>query len=182
MESKNVNYLILGFVFLIIGVALITTIASEILNKTDKVVIVDEVADMSGCMVPAGGAMLFSVDETSAACNLTVTNAPTGWKVTDCPLTSISFGNVTLDWTSGTDYEAVPTSGVIALKNTTATQFGYANSTRADYTYCADDYLNSSWGRSILLTVPGFFALGILGVALWLFYSVFRNLGIIGKQ
>lgn len=179
MESKNVNYLVMAFVFLIIGVALIGTVASEVNSKASKTLVYDEADDLSGCMVAVGGSMLFSVNESSADCNISVTNAPSGWKSDDCPLTGVAFGNATLDWTSGTDYQVVPATGVIALKNTTATQQGYANSTVADYAYCADGYLNSSWGRSVLLTLPGFFALALLGVSLWLFYTVFRNTGII---
>ncbi len=179
MESKNVNYLVLAFVFLIIGVALIGTISSEITNKTDKVVIVDESNDLTGCIVPIGGDLLFGVDDTAAACNITVTNAPTGWKKSECPLTSVTVGNATLDFTDGTDYELVESTGLIALKNTTITSNSSINTTLVDYTYCADDYLNSSWGRSVLLTVPGFFALALLGIALWLFYAVFRNIGLL---
>ena len=179
MESKNVNYLVMAFVFLIVGVALIGTVASEVNSKAAKTLVYDEADDMSACMVDLGGSIGFSVNESASACNLTVTNAPSGWKSDDCPLTGVALGNATLDWTSGTDYQVVTTTGVIALKNTTATQNGYANSTQVDYAYCADGYLNSSWGRSVLLTLPGFFALALLGVSLWLFYTVFRNTGII---
>ncbi len=181
MENKNVNYLVLAFVFLIIGVALIGTIASEINNRTDKVVIVDESKDLTGCVVAIGGDLLFGVDETAAACNITVTNAPTSWKIAECPLTSVTVGNASLDFTDGTEYNLLASSGVIQMLNVTATQKGYVNTTLVDYTYCADDYLNSGWGRSVLLTVPGFFALALLGVALWLFYAVFRSANLLNK-
>jgi len=179
MENKNVNYLVMAFLFLIIGVALIGSVASSINSRTDKTVVVNESHDLTGCVVPLGGTLLFGVNESLAACNITVTNAPTDWKVTDCPLTSVTVGNATLDFTDGTEYNLLASSGVIQMLNITATQFGYVNTTLVDYTYCADDYLNSGWGRSVLLTIPGFFALALLGVALWLFYSVFKNTGLI---
>ena len=180
MESKNVNYLVMAFVFLIIGIALIGTIASEITNKTDKVVIVDESKDLTSCVVAIGGDFLFGVNESLAACNITVTNLPTGWKIAECPLTSVTVGNATLDFTDGTEYNnLLASAGVIQMLNVTTTQKGYVNTTLVDYTYCADDYLNSSWGRSVLLTVPGFFALALLGVALWMFYAVFRSIGLL---
>ncbi len=182
MENKDINYLVLGFVFLIIGIALIGSIAGEVNKRVDKLTVVDESNDLTGCVVPIGGTLLFGVDESAAACNITVTNLPTGWKVVDCPLTSVVVGNATLDFTDGTEYNNLLASvGVIQMLNVTTTQFGYVNTTLVDYTYCADDYLNTSWGRSVLVTVPGFFALALLGVALWLFYAVFRSANLLNK-
>lgn len=178
MESKNINYLIMAFVFLIVGVALIGSIATNVNASTDKSVAVDESHDISGCLAPVGGDLLFTINESNSACNITVTNAPTDWKTQDCPLTSVTVGNSTLDFTLATDYEVFASSGVIRMINSTATQFGYSNTTLVDYTYCGDDYLNSTWGRSVLTTLPGFFALALLGVALWLFYMVFRSTNI----
>ena len=56
-----------------------------------------------------------------------------------------------------------------------------SNLTNVGYTYCGDDYMNIAWGRSILNLVAGFFALGILGVGIGLFYSIAKDAGIIGK-
>jgi len=179
MENKNVNYLVMAFVFLIIGVALIGSIAAQVNAKTDKTVVVEESHDLTGCVVPIGGDLLFGVDESAAACKITVTNAPTNWKVADCPLTSVTVGNASLDFTDGTEYNLLASSGVVQMLNVTATQFGYVNTTLVSYTYCGDDYINSSWGRSVLLTVPGFFALALLGVALWMFYMVFASTGLL---
>ncbi len=183
MENKNVNYLVLGFVFLIIGIALIGTIASEVNNKVDRTVVVDESNDLSAnlCVVGIGGTLSTGLDESVVGCNITVTNYPTDWKVSDCPLTDVVVGNSTLDFTEGTDYNLFASRGMIQMLNTSISQLGYANTTVVDYTYCADDYLNTSWGRSVLVTVPGFFALALLSVALWLFYAVFRNSNLLNK-
>jgi hypothetical protein len=37
----------------------------------------------------------------------------------------------------------------------------------------------SSWGASVLLMVPGFFALGILGIGIAITYSSLRQAGIV---
>jgi len=40
-------------------------------------------------------------------------------------------------------------------------------------------YLSSSWGASVLRMVPGFFALGILGIGIAVTYSSLRQAGIV---
>jgi len=171
MESgKNVNYIVLAFVFLIIGVALIGQVAINTENATDKTTVVDEAIDLSGVVLNP----LEQVNESAS--NFTVTFPPTGWKVTECALTSVGYGNSTGDYTLDTDYELYPAQGIIHVLNTTTTaSINGGNNTLIDYTYCPDDYLNSSWGRTVLDLIPGFFALALLGVALWLFYMVFRE-------
>ena len=69
------------------------------------------------------------------------------------------------------------------MLNTTDTNAtGLGEDVILGYTFCPDDYLNSTWGRSVLATVPGFFALALLGVALWMFYAVFRNVGLMSSN
>ena len=40
-------------------------------------------------------------------------------------------------------------------------------------------YLTSSWGATVLKMVPGFFALGILGIGIAVTYSSLRQAGIV---
>ena len=181
MESKNINFIVMAFVFLIIGSVLIGSVASNVNDRTDKTIVYDETFDLSaaGCI----GGIGQDINESTSACNITVANVPTSWKTEDCPLTSVVVENTTAGTytalTSGTDYNLFAVTGIIQMLNTTSTDNADFNTTYVGYTYCADDYLNSTWGRSVLNTTVGFFALALLGVALWLFYSVFRNLGII---
>ncbi len=170
-SSKNINYIVLAFVFLIIGSVLIGQVATNTNARTDKVVLAGESFDLAalGCIANRS-----EVNESNSACNVTVTNAPSSWKVLDCPLTSVTVRNSTTDFTLSTDYNLFASSGLVQMLNSTGT-VGFANTTLVDYTYCADDYLNSTFGRTTLNLVPGFFALALLGVALWLFYAVFRE-------
>lgn len=174
-SSKNANYLVLAFVFLIVGVALLGSVATSTNERTSKTDVTGESFDLValGCVVATldGG----QVNESSTNCNITVTYPPTSWKVQDCPLASVTVRNSTTDFTATTDYNLFEVSGVVQMLNTTDTQEGFANTTLGDYTYCTDDYLNSTWGRAVLNTVPGFFALALLGVSLWLFYAVFKD-------
>ena len=184
MEQKNINYLILAFVFLIIGVALIGSIATNINATVDKLDVNYESHDISAAMYN-DSASGWQVNESLAASYFTVTNYPAGWKVVDCPLITVTVENSS-DGTYtaailDTDYTLVESTGVIHVLNTTTTDEEDFNTTYVSYTYCADDYLNSSWGRAVLTTVPGFFALALLGVALWLFYNVFSSVGLIKR-
>jgi len=43
----------------------------------------------------------------------------------------------------------------------------------------SDMYNSSTWGASVLLMVPGFFALGILGIGIAVTYSSLRQAGIV---
>ena len=174
-SSKNANYLILAFVFLIIGVALLGSVATSTNERTSKTDVTGESTDLEalGCIWATSNDG--QVNESNALCNITVTYPPTNWKVQDCPLTSVTVRNSTTDFTAATDYNLFAASGVVQMLNTSDTHTGFANTTLVDYTYCTDDYLNSTWGRAVLNTVPGFFALALLGVSLWLFYAVFRD-------
>ena len=177
MESKNVNYLVMAFVFLIIGIALIGSIATQVNAQTDKTVVTNEVIDIGSARMGLSGYGSINLSVS----NFTVANVPTDWKPSDCPVVFSTFSNGTYDLILNTDYEVFGDEGKIFVLNTSATNGSLSNTTYISYTYCADDYLNSSWGRSVLVTVPGFFALALLGVALWMFYMVFASTGLLKK-
>lgn len=172
----------MAFVFLIVGVALIGTIASSVNDVTDKRTVYDESVSIASAKVYPG-AVQGQVNESIS--NFTLANYPTDWKKVDCPLAVDSVENTTdglYTLILGTDYELFNTEGIIRYLNVTTTNGTMGNNTYVTYTYCADGYINSSWGRSVLVTVPGFFALALLGVSLWLFYAVFRSTNLINKK
>ena len=60
------------------------------------------------------------------------------------------------------------------------------NATGSTCTYAVDSaaercslYLASSWGATVLKLVPGFFALGIMGIGVAVTYSSLRQAGIV---
>lgn len=165
--------LILGFFTLILGVSLIVPMTSNSNIVTTKLTVANE----ANAFTPV------SVNEINETEVHTMTNNPTSWKVNDCPLTSVSIKNASggTALTETTDYVLDASTGTFTLVNNTNTvaMIGADNNTYVDYSYCGDDYLNLSWGRSMLNLIGGFFALAILGVSLRLFYSVGKETGII---
>ncbi len=160
MEKTNTMQLLIGsFVVLVLAIAFLTSIADQTNNVTTKTNVADETYNLStSCYV--GG----EVNESNSACNITVTNYPTSWRVEDCPLTSVVVSNATgTALTLDTDYSLFTSSGVVQMLNTTTTNStGLGNNALVDYTYCGDNYMNSSWGRNILGVNVGVFALAIL--------------------
>ena len=165
--------LILAFVTLLLGVVFVGVVATQGLVVTDKDVVSNE-------------AQTYTLNTTGTGINVsethTVTNAPTGWKTTDCPLTSVSIKNVSGGdaLTEDTDYTLTDSAGTWVFIDTDATDAMNASSTAyVDYTYCGDDYLNLGWGRTMINLVGGFFAIAVLLVSIGLFFSVAKDTGML---
>lgn len=172
MEANTPKMLIAAFVTLILAVSLIIVIASEEQKYTTLTQIENEAVDISS-------ARISGTDNINVSVTFTLAQAPTGWKSsdTDCNIVADAYGNSSTDFTVTTDY-TVSTAGVLTLVNSTALRES-PNSTLIDYKYCGNDYLAEGWNRTVLNNVPGFFALGLLGVALSLFYLIMRKEGLI---
>jgi len=78
----------------------------------------------------------------------------------------------------------------VSLIGPMATQVGNAasttNATGSTCTYAVDSadtncalYLSASWGSTVLKMVPGFFALGILGIGIAVTYGSLRDAGVV---
>ena len=168
--------LILAFVTLLLGAVLIGTVASEGLNKTDKLQEVDEYFDMSLATNATPG-------EVNTSYAFTVAYSPSGWKSTDCPLSSYTLANGTggvTELTETTDYVLTTTTGDVSFKQTDEVNqtFSSDNASYITYTYCGDDYMNLQWGRTAINLVAGFFALAVLLISVGLFFSVAKDFGI----
>ena len=174
MENKSMGMLLGAFVMLIIGVSLVTVVAGQSNLVAEKTVVYQESHDLSSCMTPIGGDLEF--DPTD--CSYLVTNYPTSWKIEDCPLTSVTVGNGTMDFTLTTDYTVDAATGNVTIVNSTSTQIGYSNTTYVDYTYCGADYVNSSFGRTALDITIGLFAIALLLGAVGMFYAVMKQEGL----
>lgn len=179
MEKDNtVKVLITFAVFFILGAVLIAVIADQTIETTQKTSVSDESYNLTalGCM--QGGQVNGSTD---ANCNITVTYAPTGWKLedTDCALSSVSVTNYTgTALTLDTDYTLDSTTGLIAMLNTTSTEataLGGGGVVKVDYAYCGEGYLAESWGRSVLNVNVGLFAIVLLLGGAAVVYLLFGN-------
>lgn len=113
----------------------------------------------------------------------TISQVPTGWKVDQCPITSINLYNTTTPvaaalLTLNADYKYAPVTGKINLTGSAVNNFSTSYSYSAIYGYCGDDYI-IGWGGTVLLLIPGFFALAILIFSVGMFYSIAKDTGII---
>lgn len=184
-ERNSAILIIIAFFTLILGVSLLTAIASQEQAVVSKTSTANETVNFRTCR---GEDILIN----DTGCNLTLTNAPTGWKLLDtddpCPLTSLVMRNCTADTlTVSTDYIITLGTGIVELRNTSDVTCGgldvtlpLGNNTFVDYKYCPDDYLTQSWQRSLLDVVVGFFAIALMVISVGLFYSIARREGIIG--
>lgn len=188
MNNNATSKLILAFVVLIVGLALIGSVANNTNSVTDKTGVSAETLDISSARLGTGSCPM-SIDPTVA---LSLTNSPTGWKTADCPITNFVMLNQTGETaTVTTDYVLFASNGTLLLKNTTAwvlpncsatgTGTETSNTTILSYIYCQDEYVNIAWGRTILDLVAGFFALALLGISVGLFYGVAKDAGIVGR-
>jgi len=189
VEKSSAALLIIGFFTLILGVALLTTIAEQEQVLVSKTQVLNESFHFYNCRTENENP---TINETAPTCNRTFTNAPAGWKLTGddaCPLTHIVVRNCTADvLTITTDYLTDTTRGILMLVNTSDTTCGTVtgnnhdqeNYTYMDYRYCPDNYLTQAWTRSVMDVVVGFFAIALLLVSVGIFYAIMKKEGIIG--
>jgi hypothetical protein len=178
-ELGVANKLILAFVTLLVGVILIGSIASEGLDKTTFASALDESHILSPTIIT--GRNNTDINETIT---YTLTYAPSGWKAGgECPITSFVITNSSgFELTETTDYVVDLDAGTWVFVNSAGlndTIDVATNQTLVDYNYCADDYLNLGWGRTVVNMVAGFFAIALLLTSVGLFYSVAKDTGMI---
>ena len=175
MAEKNttITILVSAAVFLILAVALISSIVSETQNKTTLIGVTNESLDVSSARLLTAG----EENDINESTNFTLTHANTGWKIdpSECVITldNLMF-NVSTAAALTTDY-IVSDDGIVTLVNSTGWKANPLNASYVSYDYCPDEYLNSSWGRTILNLTPGFIALAILIIAVLTAYQLLRK-------
>ena len=176
VQDKTTSAIILMAVTFFLAIAFLNSISTQVLEHTQKAVASGETTNLSVfCYTPAG-----QVNESNLNCNITVKNAPSGWKIENDDCNAI--GNVVVTNATGsvltlnTDYRLYATQGLIQMLNTTATNStNLGENVIISYDYCGDGYVTSSWGRSLLNTTTGFFALGILLAIVGLVYILYNK-------
>jgi len=175
---STIQKLLLAFITLIIGLVLVGSIAVSSNGLTTMTSVTDE----EGTMTAAGGPPQWDGTSINESYEYTITNAPTSWKVLDCPITNFAITNSSgTAWTVTTDYVFTASTGTYTLVDTDVTNQTSQtdNQTLVSYSYCGDDFLNSTWQRSIMNLIPGFFALALLIFSVGMFFSVAKDAGII---
>ena len=160
-KDNTITVLLSIFVVVLLAVSFAISIAQTSSQNTVLSKVTDESFNLEtlGCYTADG-----EVNESSSTCALTVTYAPTGWRSQECPLTSVVVTNNTgTALTLDTDYQLSASTGVVTMLNTTDTNAtNLVNVVKVDYTYCGDNYVSTSWARTILNTNTGLYALAIL--------------------
>ena len=178
MSLGNTSKLLVAFITLLIGIVLVGSIASEGLGKTTKLVALNETHNVLPTILTGR-----NTTDINSTIVYTLTNAPTTWKTADCPITNFVMRNQSgTAFTVTTDYVLTASAGTFVFVNNAAlnNSIGFnTNNTYVDYTYCGDDYMNLTWGRTSINLVPGFFAIALLLISLGLFYSVAKDTGVI---
>jgi hypothetical protein len=170
--------LVIAFVSLIVGIVLITQVASEG-SKVTSLSTITETFNLAPARLAAG-----AINETYYFYPTYLANS--GWRaddVADCsvfPLVVKNATGATLDnngCASAGEYTYV-TDVRLNFCNTLSVNNSASNSTTVTYRYCPDGYLTSSWQRTITNLVPGFIALALMAVAVGLFYSIAKETGL----
>lgn len=175
MEKSSVTMLIGAFLAIIVGVSLISVVAQEGNDITNTINISGESVDYTDARIGAG------TGEINTTKEFYITNVPTGWRITGCPVTNLVLYNDSSSLTLTADYTFTASTGEIIFNNTANvnTSDSFDNTTTATYVYCDSEYLTQGWNRTIIDLVPGFFALALMGVGIGLFYGVMRKEGIL---
>ena len=157
-------------------IALIGVLSTKVNTSTSLTTVTNETFDISVFK------NLVNVSDinTTYTKNLTNVYETTDWQYNDCPMavTSLAMDNgtlavVTTNYIVGTNGEINLTSSALWWTQT------MNNETLITYTYCADEYLDTQWNRTVIRIIPGFFAIALLMASLALFYSVAKETGII---
>jgi len=163
-KAQTLGVILMLFIGIIVGLVLVQPIFDEQDSMTQRQTITDEAIDISAARLTSN-----NINESY---EFEVAQAPSGWKSTHCPLTSVTYGNSSEDFTVTTDYIITSATGNFTLVNSTAL-IDSDNDTLIDYTYCMDGYNVNSSSRTVagligLFAVLGLMAFVLLGIKQWI--------------
>ena len=188
--EKSLGIIISVAVAILIGVILVTIIAEQTITKTKTASYTDTVnlAPLRG----ANGEYNYTLAESNKLYADKILSHSAGavpWKsqTSDCAITTVTIKNSTGSIaSSANDYTWVEDGnggiGWLRVKNSTyGPTLGASSSNTATITYttCPNEYVASSWGRTVLDLVPGFFVLAILLGAAFVIFYILKQEGIV---
>ena len=173
-----IQKLMMAFVTLIIGIVLLGVVSIESADVTSKDIAQNETVDLVNYKNLANVSQI----NTTYVIPLDNAYATTDWQSDDggCDfvVNLFALANAT-PVVDGTDYNITSDGGLSLFDSAMWHTETMSNSTYITYTYCEDEYMTLSWGRSVMVLIPGFFAIALLMVSLALFYSIARETGVI---
>jgi len=165
--------IILAAVLMLFGAVIVGVVADASYGTTIKSTATSEVHNVLPTY--ATGRNTTDINPTIT---YTLTNAGTTYG-SDCPITNFALKNSSgVAFTDTTDYVADLNAGTYTLVNSAhavATLPMANNNTYATYNYCGPNYINSSWGSSIMNMLGGFMALLLFGAAVGIMYSIYKD-------
>jgi len=161
MDGKDVTVgtILILFIGIIVALAILPEIATQGGIMTTKSNVINETVDLSTAWTENG----YNANTSET---FTLANAPSGWKITGCPLTTFTFANASKYFTVTTDYSLAASTGVLTLVPTAEINRS-GNTTYATYIHCRDGYLTDSGQRSVAGLILIFAALGLLGFTIY---------------
>jgi len=174
MATSNVvvSKLIAAFVTLILGVSLIGTIAAQTLTDTTTTNVVDETVSLATIRAGVGNGVNDSLTVTTANLGL---NDAGGWLAGSVNVSNSSGATLAGNFTVNYNTQKINfTNGTYFINS-----FKLDNSSKVDYQYYPNSYVQQAFGRTVLLLIGGFFALILMGVSVGLFYLIAKDTGML---
>ena len=197
MADNNTARLVAAFVCLVLGAALMNVVASSVLVNTQPTQVLLEGPTIlrwgadNNIYTNVTGRTYFNASTGSSMASSIFANANPSMSCggLDAAHSYLYNGTTTAPGTnlgaSGAGNWTITCSNTVGstymiYENSTGMVDNIGNNSVIYLSYYPLSYLESGWSRTILLLVPGFFSLGLLGCALALFYGVARDTGILG--
>lgn len=183
---KSTKTLIIAFIAVLIAVIVVGVIAAETIKYT-KLSFQSDTIDFLGNNYSRH--IGNSINQTTPY-TLTKGLVTGTWRTGDgtCSIPTLALYNGSVatanlltvgasDCSTG-DYNYTANSGIVRLCNSSEWSGGtLPNTTIIEYHYCPDTYVSSTWGRTAMNVVPGFFVIGILVFAAFLIFKVIKEEG-----
>lgn len=159
-QTAGLGEMMLIFVAVIIGLALIGQVIDTQSQVTEKQSVDNQSIDVSSAYV--------GDNEVNESINFTI-YSQSDWKQSECPLTSVALRNgAGTSLAEDTDYTLYANQGVFSLLNTSKTVPQTSlNLTYADYSHCEDGYNTDASSRGVARLWSIFGALIILSAAIY---------------
>lgn len=165
-KGKKAEIGIASIILLLIGVVVVAALIPEIASKThgmtEKIIANDSISISTARPNVGGG-----INQSTSLNRFAVSQQPTGWKVSKCPITNFVYSNGSTVYTENTDYKISATAGYIYLNNTAAMNTTGTNSTYLQFTYCEDGYVGDEAAGTVTDLILIFAALGLLGFVIF---------------
>lgn len=177
MEKKTITILVTGFVGLLLTVALLTTIADQT-NTTTSLTTVTDTFNLKDARtgLKVNNTYPFTLTHFDSwrgevsGCN------PTSLVLASKLLVKNQSGGVLTEGDCNTGgYSVTDGTNEIYFCNNANVNVSASNTTTVTYQYCADGYLTSDWGRTMLNLSSGLFAVAILVLVVALVYLLYKK-------